>query len=37
MTDDGAVAVALERWADHLDGLITGRKPATVVKLHKRR
>src|SRR5262249_55530607 len=32
---DGAVAIALERWADHVDGLMK-RKPATVVKLRKR-
>jgi integrase len=34
---EGAVAAALERWADHVDGLVSGKKPATVVKLHKRR
>ena len=34
---EGAVAIALERWADHVDGLVSGRKPATVVKLRKRR
>jgi integrase len=33
---EGAVAAALERWADHVDGLVSGKKPATVVKLHKR-
>jgi integrase len=34
---EGAVAAALERWADHLNGLVSGKKPATVVKLHRRR
>src|SRR5262249_18028556 len=36
-TYDGAVTAALERWADHVDGLVNGKKPATVVKLRKRR
>jgi integrase len=34
---DAQVAAALARWADHIDGLVSGKKPATVVKLHKRR
>jgi hypothetical protein len=34
---EGAVAAALERWADYLATLVSGKKPAIVVKLHKRR
>ena len=32
-----AVTAALARWADHVERLVSGKKPATVVKLHKRR
>ena len=32
-----AVAAALARWADHVVRLVSGKKPGTVVKLHKRR
>ena len=28
---------ALQRWADHIEQLVSGKKPATVVKLRKRR
>ena len=28
---------ALERWAEHVDGILSGKKPATIVKLRKRR
>ena len=28
---------ALQRWADHIDQLVSGKKPTTVVKLRKRR
>jgi integrase len=28
---------ALERWATHIETVVSGRKPGTVVKLHKRR
>jgi integrase len=31
------VARALTRWADHVEQLVSGKKPAAVVKLHKRR
>jgi len=34
---DAQVAIALERWADRVDALLSGKKPATVVKLRKRR
>ncbi len=27
--------IALEKWADHLDGLIGGKRPAKIVKLHR--
>jgi integrase len=27
--------VAFEKWGEHLDALVNGRKPATVVKLHR--
>jgi integrase len=27
----------LERWADHVDGIISGKQPATVVRLRKRK
>jgi hypothetical protein len=32
-----AVASALQRWADHVEHLVSGKKADTVVKLHKRR
>jgi hypothetical protein len=28
---------ALERWAAHIEQVVTGRKPGTIVKLRKRR
>jgi integrase len=28
---------ALQRWADHVEQLVSGKKPGTIVKLHKRR
>jgi integrase len=28
---------ALQRWADHIEQLVSGKKPTTIVKLHKRR
>ena len=28
---------ALQRWADHIEQLVSGKKPTTVVKLRKRR
>jgi integrase len=28
---------ALQRWADHIEQLVSGRKPSTIVKLRKRR
>jgi integrase len=31
------VARALQRWAEHVEQLVSGRRPAAVVKLHKRR
>ena len=31
------VARALARWADHVEQLVSGKKPSKVVKLHKRR
>jgi hypothetical protein len=32
-----AVAIALQRWADHVEELVNGKKAATVLALHKRR
>jgi hypothetical protein len=32
-----AVASALQRWADHVEHLVSGKKTDTVVKLPKRR
>src|SRR5262245_27606592 len=31
------MAVALQKWADHIEGLVSGRRPAKVVKLPPRR
>ena len=31
------IARALRRWADHVEQLVSGKKPGAVVKLHKRR
>ena len=35
--DERQIAQALQRWADHVGQLVSGKKPGAVVKLHKRR
>ena len=34
---ENEVRVALQRWADHVEDLVSGRKPETVVRLRKRK